>query len=320
MAFVDKKETGLKTVIKGFLTGGAQASITYPTEFVKTQLQLQGKTPVISAAEGAAGGKGIPASEMRFNGMMDCIQKTVKHHGVQGLYRGAGVRILGAGFQQMFRWGGYTNISYYFRDDDGKISPVANAVSGMGAGICEAVFAVTPVETIKTRVTDDQRRGTNKYTGSTDAIIKIVKSEGPAGLYRGALPTILKQGTNQAVRMPLQQFFFKGIVAVAVDSKDTGAVKAANKSSLYNGVAGLLAGVGSVVLTQPQDCVKSRMQGEEGKKLYTSTLDCFQKMLRNEGAGCFFAGGVPRMVQVGMTTGISFAIYPMITKMLNEVM
>ena len=36
---------------------------------------------------------------------------TVERHGVTGLYRGAGVRIIGAGFQQMFRWGGYTNIS-----------------------------------------------------------------------------------------------------------------------------------------------------------------------------------------------------------------
>merc|ERR1711927_123528 len=75
---------------------------------------------------------------------------------------------------------------------------------GLGAGICEAVCAVTPVETLKTRVTDDQRRGTGNYKGTGDALVKIFKSEGPMGLYRGAFPTILKQGTNQAVRMPLQ--------------------------------------------------------------------------------------------------------------------
>lgn len=293
MAFVDKKESGFKTVIKGFLTGGTQASITYPTEFVKTQLQLQSK------------------ENPQFNGMIDCVQKTVKNHGVTGLYRGAGVRILGAGFQQMFRWGGYTNISFYFRDDNGKISPMNNAIAGMGGGICEAVFAVTPVETVKTRVTDDQRRNTGKYRGSGDAIVKILKGEGPMGLYRGALPTILKQGTNQAVRMPLQQFFF-GII--------TQGDQTLNKSSLYNGAAGLLAGVGSVVLTQPQDCVKSRMQGEKAKELYKGTVDCFMQMLKNEGPLAFFAGSIPRMVQVGMTTGISFAIYPLITKALNNVM
>jgi len=293
MAFVDKKETGFKTIVKGFLTGGTQASITYPTEFVKTQLQLQSKT------------------NPEFNGIVDCVKKTINQHGPTGLYRGAGVRIIGAGFQQMFRWGGYTNISYYFRDEKGKITPVNNAIAGMGGGICEAVFAVTPVETVKTRVTDDQRRGTMQYKGSGDAIVKILRSEGPAGLYRGALPTILKQGTNQAVRMPLQQLFF-GIITMGDETK--------NKSSTYNGIAGLMAGVGSVVLTQPQDCVKSRMQGEEAKKLYKGTVDCFMQMLKNEGPVCFFAGSVPRMVQVGLTTGISFAIYPLIGKALNKVM
>jgi len=149
-----------------------------------------------------------------------------------------------------------------------------------------------------------------QYKGSGDAIVKIMRAEGPLGLYRGALPTILKQATNQAVRMPLQQVFF-GILTQGDESL--------NKSSLYNGVAGLLAGVGSVVLTQPQDCVKSRMQSEQAKEMYKGTIDCFSQMLKNEGPLTFFAGSVPRMVQVGMTTGISFAIYPMITKALNNV-
>merc|ERR1719159_1600813 len=93
---------------------------------------------------------------------------------------------------------------------------------------------------------------------------------------------------------------------------------AKKQNPLYNGAAGYIAGCGSVLLTQPQDCVKSRMQGEEGKKLYKGTVDCFMQMLKNEGPMCFFAGSIPRMVQVGMTTGISFAIYPLIGKALNK--
>lgn len=294
MAFVTQKDSGFKTVVKGFLTGGAQASITYPTEYVKTQLQLQSK------------------SNPEYAGIMDCAQKTVKDHGVKGLYRGAGVRIIGAGFQQMFRWGAYTNLTQVFRDPaTGKLSQFNNVFCGLGAGICEAVCAVTPVETVKTRVTDDQRRGTGNYKGSGDAIVKIMKSEGPMGLYRGAFPTILKQGTNQAVRMPLQVQIFS-IISLGDDSK--------KQSPVYNGVAGFLAGCGSVVLTQPQDCVKSRMQGEEAKKLYKGTVDCAMGMLKNEGVSVFFAGTIPRMVQVGLTTGISFAIFPVISKLLNKVM
>merc|ERR1712190_268835 len=134
---------------------------------------------------------------------------------------------------------------------------------------------------------------------------------GPMGLYRGAFPTILKQGTNQAVRMPLQVQFVS-LITFGDESK--------NKSPVYNGAAGFLAGCGSVVLTQPQDCVKSRMQGEAAKELYSGTVDCAMKMLKNEGPTSFFAGSIPRMVQVGMTSGISFALFPIISKLLNMVM
>merc|ERR1711976_629880 len=155
------------------------------------------------------------------------------------------------------------------------------------------------------------RRDAENYSGSADAIVKIMKSEGPMGLYRGAFPTILKQGTNQAVRMPLQVAIF-GVISFGDDSK--------KQSPLYNGAAGFLAGCGSVLLTQPQDCVKSRMQGEAAEELYTGTLDCALKMTRTEGLSAFFAGSIPRMVQVGMTSGISFALFPVISKLLNKVM
>lgn len=284
----------MKTVVKGFLTGGTQACLTYPVEYMKTQLQLQSKV------------------NPEYKGMIDCAKKTVEQHGVKGLYRGAGVRIIGAGFQQMFRWGSYMNLANFARDEKtGKLSPMMTAVCGMGAGVCEAVCAVTPVETIKTRVTDDQRRGTGKYKGSTDAVIKIMKSEGPMGLYRGAFPTILKQGTNQAVRMPLQVYLFT-VISMGDASK--------SQSPVLNGAAGFLAGCGSVLLTQPQDCVKSRMQGEAAKELYKGTVDCAMQMIKKEGPACFFSGCVPRMIQVGLNNGISFALFPIISKALNQVM
>jgi len=291
MAFV-KKEHPAKSVVKGFLTGGSMVVMSYPLEYCKTQMQLQSKT------------------NPEFTSMVDCFTKTFKNHGVSGLYKGASVRIFGAGAQQMFRWGAYTNISSMFRDEKGKIGVLGNTLSGLGAGVVEAVFAVTPVETVKTLVNDDMRRGTGNYKGSGDAIVKILKSEGPLGLYRGALPTILKQACNQAVRMPLQLQFFT-MISFGDESK--------KKSPIYNGIAGAMAGVGSVFLTQPQDCVKSRMQGEQAKVLYKGTLDCAMKMFQNEGITVFFAGSVPRSIQMAANVGLTFAIYPVIGQLLEKV-
>ena len=134
MAFVsDNKSSLLTSFIKGTVTGGAEAIICYPTEFIKTQLQLQSKT------------------NPQFKGILDCGMQTVKKHGFLGLYRGALPLILGSSGKQAARWTAYTNASAMFRDEYGNISIGFNMLSGFIAGTSEAIFAVTPIETLKTR-------------------------------------------------------------------------------------------------------------------------------------------------------------------------
>ena len=53
----------------------------------------------------------------------------------------------------------------------------------------------------------------------------------------------------------------------------------------------------------PQDTVKSRMQSETSKEMYSSTLDCFQKILKTEGFATFFSGTIPRLVRVSLDVG-----------------
>lgn len=177
-----KKQGPLMSFVKGTITGLVEAVICYPTEFVKTQLQLQSK------------------SNPQFKGMLDCASQTVKAHGPMGLYRGALPLIIGSSGKQAARWTGYNTAADYFRDEKGKLSIPANMLCGVIAGTSEAMFAVTPIETLKSRVIDDSRLGTNKYSGSLDAIKKIVAADGVGGLYRGLSATISKQATNQAVR------------------------------------------------------------------------------------------------------------------------
>jgi solute carrier family 25 citrate transporter 1 len=278
------------TFAKGGLTGFIEAIICYPTEFVKTQLQLQSKT----------------APE--YTGMLDCATKTVKKHGPMGLYRGALPLILGSSGKQAARWTGYETALNCFKDEKGNVSMAARMMSGACGGVTEALLAVTPIETLKTRVTDDMRRGTGNYTGSFDALVKIVKAEGPGGLYMGLVPTIAKQATNQAVRFPVQ-FFVKQAM--------TGGDKSLETNPLYNGAAGAVAGAVSVLATMPQDTVKTRMQGEEAKKLYKGTIDCATQILKNDGIAFFYAGTWPRMIRVSLDVAITFAIFPIMGKYIS---
>ena len=74
---------GLKGIIAGGITGGIEICITYPTEFVKTRLQLDEST-------GKSGGK------RQFSGPVDCVKKTVGQKGFFGLYRGLSVLLYGS--------------------------------------------------------------------------------------------------------------------------------------------------------------------------------------------------------------------------------
>jgi len=283
----DPSEGAVRTFIKGFFTGFIEAIICYPTEFVKTQLQLQSK------------------SNPEYSGIMDCAKKTVNKNGFMGLYRGAAPLIIGSSGKQAARWTGYQTVANQFKDDKGNISIPARMFAGACGGVSEAILAVTPIETLKTRVTDDMRRGTGNYSGSLDACVKILKNDGPAGLYRGVVPTIAKQATNQAVRFPTQFYFLKFMVG---DDKEK------QKNPIYNGLAGAVAGAVSVLVTMPQDTVKTRMQGEEAKKLYKGTMDCAMQIMKNEGPAFFYAGTWPRMIRVSLDVGITFCIFPLLSK------
>merc|ERR1712232_862748 len=258
--------------------------------FVKTQLQLQSK------------------SNPEYTGILDCAKKTVQKNGPMGLYRGALPLIIGSSGKQAARWSGYTYVANQLKDEKGIISIPSRMFAGACGGTCEAVFAVTPIETLKTRVTDDMRRGTGNYTGSLDAMLKILKSEGPMGLYMGLLPTIAKQATNQAVRFPVQFYCLQLM---------TGGDKNQQTNVFYNGSAGAVAGAVSVLATMPQDTVKTRMQGEETKKLYKGTVDCAMQILKKDGIAFFYAGTWPRMIRVSLDVAITFAVFPVLGKYIS---
>lgn len=96
---------------------------------------------------------------------------------------------------------------------------------------------------------------------------------GISGVYQGLMPTILKQGTNQAIR-----FYVMGALKNLYKGDDP------NKPvpKLLVGVFGMAAGAASVYGNTPLDVVKTRMQGLEAKK-YKNTLDCMVQIWKNEG-------------------------------------
>ena len=120
--------------------------------------------------------------------------------------------------------------------------------------VCEAIFAVTPMETVKVKFIHDQNSANPKYKGFYHGVREIVKQNGLGGVYKGLTATIIKQGSNQAIR------FFVMETCKAEYRKLQKMDANAPVPVIITGIVGLLAGAASVFGNTPVDVVKTRMQ------------------------------------------------------------
>jgi len=283
---------GLKGIVAGGITGGIEICITFPTEYVKTQLQLDEK-----------------AGKRQYNGIVDCVKKTVRTNGVLGLYRGLSVLLYGSIPKSAVRFGAFEELKKRNVDANGNLSAGKRLLCGLGAGVSEAILAVTPMETVKVKFINDQRSANPQFKGFFHGVRTIIKNEGIRGTYQGLTATILKQGSNQAIRFYVMETckdWYKG-----GDPKKP-------VPKLVVGLFGAVAGAASVFGNTPIDVVKTRMQGLEASK-YKNTMDCAVQIWKNEGPKAFYKGTIPRMSRVCLDVGITFMIYDSFMELFSKV-
>lgn len=273
---------------KGGISGGIEICITYPTEFVKTQLQLDERS-----------------AKPRYTGIADVVKQTIRDKGVFGLYKGLPPLLYGSVPKSAVRFGGYELFRSRLVDQNGKLSQTNTLLAGLGAGVTEAIFAVCPMETIKVKFIHDQNLPNPQYKSFPQGVATIIRQEGIGGIYRGLLPTILKQGTNQAMRF----FVYNNVTGWM--TKD-----GQKLTPFHTLFAGGLAGFISVYGNTPIDVVKTRMQGLEAHK-YKGAWDCARTIWTKEGFPAFYKGTVPRLGRVVLDTAIVFTLYEYIVQGLD---
>jgi solute carrier family 25 citrate transporter 1 len=186
-----EKEKPIASLIAGATAGGFEAFVTYPLESLKTQLQF--------AADGKVGlGKVRNCSHQVTP--WGLLKETVQKRGIKGLYAGVPAVVIGNAAKAGVRFTTYDQFKSALKDENGHLSAPRSMLAGLGAGMMEAIIAVTPSETIKTKMIEDSKRDVPRYNGMVDGVRKIVAEEGLGGLYRGVGPVMLRQGANSAVR------------------------------------------------------------------------------------------------------------------------
>lgn len=64
------------------------------------------------------------------------------------------------------------------QDQNGQLSAGGKLLAGLGAGVAEAILAVTPMETVKVKFINDQRSGNPRYKGFFHGVSTIVRQDG----------------------------------------------------------------------------------------------------------------------------------------------
>jgi solute carrier family 25 aspartate/glutamate transporter 12/13 len=103
------------------------------------------------------------------------------------------------------------------------------------------------------------------------------------------------------------------------DSRASAAVKskgaqflAQAMESAYNFALGSMAGAFGAFMVYPIDLVKTRMQNQRGaspgQRLYNNSIDCFRKVIRNEGFRGLYSGVLPQLVGVAPEKAIKLTV------------
>mmetsp|Transcript_4911 Transcript_4911/g.7402 ORF Transcript_4911/g.7402 Transcript_4911/m.7402 type:complete len:313 (+) Transcript_4911:50-988(+) len=281
----EKKNSFWKGTLSGGVTGGIEACITYPTEFIKTMQQL------------------YPQWAKR--GVIASVKETVSTNGVSGLYRGLSCLLFFSIPKTGIRFG---SKEFYDKNVFTTPSKLNTFLSGACAGTTEAIFVVTPMETLKVKLIHDRFQPQPKYTGLFNGINAIYKAQGFQGVYSGPVPTILRQSSNQAIRFLVYgetKKFLEGVIPNA-------------PGTLITALAGGIAGAASVLGNNPIDVVKTNLQGLEAKK-YGGTLNCIKMIAKEHGIKGFYSGCGARLSRVVLDVAITFTLFEHIRNLMDKV-
>lgn len=198
--------------------------------------------------------------------------------------------------------------------------PSVTLSAGLMSGLTEAILIVTPAEVCKIRMQsqyhslmDPTQMARRKYTNVVQTAITIVKEEGFTALYKGIVPTMMRQGCNQAVNFSMYHLFKAKLLEMQKKSE-----LSPGESLLLGGISG---GLGPLV-NNPLDVVKTRMQKQvikPGTELkYKGVFQAVALIAREEGYFALWKGISPRLLRIVPGQAITFMTYEAVSSALTS--
>uniref|UniRef100_A0A6Q2WUW9 EF-hand domain-containing protein n=1 Tax=Esox lucius TaxID=8010 RepID=A0A6Q2WUW9_ESOLU len=186
------------------------------------------------------------------------------------------------------------------RQKDGSIPLAAEILAGGCAGGSQVIFT-NPLEIVKIRL---QVAG-EITTGPRVSAVSVIKDLGFFGLYKGAKACFLRD-------IPFSAIYFPCYAHVKSFMSDEDGRIGPFKLLLSGAVAGMPA----ASLVTPADVIKTRLQvaARAGQTTYNGLVDCFWKILKEEGPRAFWKGAGARVFRSSPQFGVTLVTYELLQR------
>merc|ERR1719482_1116311 len=163
----------------GGLAGAASLTIVYPVDYARTRLASD-----------------VGSGKKQFDGLMDCLKKTAgSAQGPLALYNGFGPSVAGIVAYRGAQFGLNDTIMAFnpYAKDFSMIGIVSKFITAQIAVTASGLVAY-PFDTVRRRLQMQSDKPVEEqiYKGTLDCGVKILKEEGPSGMYKGALANIFR--------------------------------------------------------------------------------------------------------------------------------
>nr|XP_028605668.1 calcium-binding mitochondrial carrier protein Aralar2 [Podarcis muralis] len=271
----------------GSIAGAVGATAVYPIDLVKTRMQNQRST-------------GSFIGELMYKNSFDCFKKVLRYEGFFGLYRGLLPQLLGVAPEKAIKLTVNDFIRDKFMARDGSVPLAAEIVAGGCAGASQVIFT-NPLEIVKIRL---QVAG-EITTGPRVSALTVLRDLGFFGLYKGAKACFLRDIPFSAIYFPCYAH---------MKSAFAGEDGRVSPWSLL--LAGAIAGMPAASLVTPADVIKTRLQvaARAGQTTYSGVIDCFGKILREEGPRAFWKGAAARVFRSSPQFGVTLVTYELLQR------
>lgn len=150
--------------------------------------------------------------------MMDAFKQIYNKRGIYGLWRGSMAAIPRAAIGSGAQIATFGKTKYLLKDYDLVTQPTLNSFcSGLIAGSIMSV-AITPPDVISTRLYNQGWDERGRYNGWLDCFLKILRSEGIYGLYKGFWANYLRIAPHSTLVL----LFFDELLIVRDKYRGTG--------------------------------------------------------------------------------------------------